>query len=143
MTFDTEEALLIAMGDALPELVENYVKPRAEGLLRRNINTRVYRSYTPTEYVRRWSLLNNIYSEITKTGGYSVDYDVTSTANTKPLSKNSGWTYYRGGFLYMLENGDMGFWRKGFPRPSIEPTQSEFDRGYLSSAIRTGIKSVF
>jgi len=141
MTFDTEEALLLAMGDALPELVENYVKPKGEGLLRQNIRSRVYGAYTPTEYVRRWSLLNMVKSEITRTGGYSVDYSVTSEASPAPPAR--GFVYQKGGFLFMLENGDLGFWRKGFPRPSISPTQSQFDRGYLSGAIRTGIESVF
>ena len=134
MEFETEEALLIAM-------VDNDVRERGEGLLKRNIYTDVYRAYSPSEYERRWSLLNKVRSEITKTGGYSVEYAVTSLADAAPPA--IGWRYQKGGFLYMLENGDMGFWRKGFPRPSISTTQSQFDRGYLSNSIRNGIKSVF
>ena len=143
MTFDTEEALLTAMAAALPELVNSYVKPKGESILRQNIEANVYGVYTPTgySYSRRGSLTKMVQSEITEPDEYSVDYSVTSAADAAPPA--IGWQYKKGGLLAMLEKGDMGFWRKGFSRPSISPTQSQFNRGYLNSAIRQGIKSVF
>lgn len=141
MLFDTEEALLAAMAEALPVLVKDYVKPEGESLLRKNINKMVYGAYTPSEYVRRESLTEMVRSEVSKKDAYTVEYSVTSTADAAPPA--IGWVYRKGGMLAMLENGNMGFWRKGFPRPSISPTQEEFDKGYLRSAIKKGIKSVF
>lgn len=141
MQFETEEALLAAMADALPDLVEIYVRPKGESLLKGNINKRIYAAYTPTRYVRSGELVSAIESETKKNGKYSVDYSVTSAADAAPPA--IGWVYRTGGMLAMLEKGNMGYWRKGFPRPSISPTQRQFNNGYLDKAIMKGIESVF
>ena len=144
----SEEELLIAASDAIRRIMENDVKKKGEEIFKANVEKYIYSAYSPSVYGRRHQIGNKTYSEITYAGNYSYEYEVTSTESTVSIYPNGEpyippFLYQKGGFVAMLDKGDLGWWRKKFPRPALTRTQSQFDRGYLSSAIRTGIKREF
>lgn len=136
---------------AIVQILKKDVAPVAEDILAKRIQIDIYDAYTPKSggffagkfytnaYRRRHELEKKIKS-------YMIDDKtllITSTANASK-SLVSGWSFqnrYDGAFLEMLEVGNMGVWRKGFPRPVVRNTQTEIDRSSLiKSAIKKGIK---
>ncbi len=149
--FSDWTSLVQAVNKKSVEILKKDVSPVAEEILKERIKDDIYDAYTPIEggyfagkfytnaYKRRHVLENKIKS-------YMINKDtllVTSTATaSKPLV--SGWSFhykYDGAFLEMLEVGDMGIWKKGFPRPAVKNTERQFESDKrISSAIKKGIK---
>lgn len=112
------------------------VSPIAEEILRERIVADIYAAYTPSYYQRRHVLEENIMSEVTAPGTLLV----TSTADASP-SLVPGYAFenrYPGAFLEMLDVGNMGFWRRHFPRPAVSMAQGVIDR---SAEIRRAIEA--
>jgi len=130
------DALVAQAQTKLDQVLQHDVSPVAEEILKDRIATDIYAAYTPAYYQRRHVLEQNITGELTKPGTLLV----TSTADASP-SFLKGYSFenrYPGAFLEMLEVGNMGFWRKDFPRPAVCRAQEEFVR---SSEIKRSIES--
>lgn len=151
-----EELLAAVNEDAQASIVNEVlmqdVAPIVEEMLLSHIQHDIYDAYTPVErgwfhnqtYPRRWTLLRreNLRSWILEDGVLAV----TSTAVPDgPVSKHYNKSFYdmeTGGFLAMLENGNMGFWSrmKGpLPRPALSRAQSEVDASQISGRIKHAI----
>ena len=118
------------------------VSPVAEKILKERIAEDIYAVYTPSYYQRRHVLEQNVESDLTGPGTLLV----TSTANASP-SIVPGYSFenrYPGAFLEMLEVGNMGFWRRHFPRPAVAMAQGIIDRSSeITRAITDGIRREF
>ncbi|MCL1953013.1 MAG: hypothetical protein FWF60_09325 [Oscillospiraceae bacterium] len=118
------------------------VSPIAEKILKERIAEDIYAAYTPAYYKRRHVLEQNVESDLTSAGTLFV----TSTANAAP-SIVPGYSFenrYPGAFLEMLEVGNMGFWRKHFPRPAVAMAQGVIDKSAeIKRAITDGIRREF
>jgi len=118
------------------------VSPVAEKILREHIAEDIYAAYTPAYYQRRHVLEQSVEGDLTGPGTLFV----TSTANASP-SLVPGYSFenrYPGAFLEMLEVGNMGFWRRHFPRPAVTMAQGAIDRSVeIRSAIEDGIRREF
>lgn len=141
-------------------ILEKYVKPVMQKILLEHIREDIYGSSpsssyagrpartpydkaglpAPKQYVRSYNLLDagNIVTELDGNTLYM-------TSNAQPPTVWSGsWSATEGGFLALLEGGDLGVWRKGFPRPALTNAQREVDRSQaIQSAIRKGFEEVF
>lgn len=133
------EAVSILLDDVLPVTKEVFKK---------HIQTDIYDAYTPTEngwvggktYERRYVLPDNIIFVLEN----SDTLVVTSAATaSKPIIR--GYTFEdreTGAFLHMIENGNMGIWKKGFPRPVVKNTEKDFETNKkIEAAIKRGIKN--
>ena len=118
------------------------VSPIAEKILKERIAEDIYAAYTPAYYQRRHVLEQSVEGDITSPGTLLV----TSTANASPflLKGYSFENRYPGAFLELLEVGNMGFWRKDFPRPAVAMAQEIIDRSAeIQRAITDGIRREF
>lgn len=143
--FSDWETLTAAVEKRVPAILTKDVAPVAEEILRKHIKSDIYDVYTPKEngwvhgstYQRRHILEDSIVAYVN--GDTLV---VTSTATASP-SVIYGWSFenrYAGAFLEMLETGNMGFWRKDFPRPAVSNAQKEIDKSdEITAAIQKGI----
>jgi hypothetical protein len=134
---------LVAQAQAKLDLVlQQDVSPVAEEILQERIAADIYAAYTPAYYQRRHVLEESIVSDITAPGTLLV----TSTADASP-SLVPGYAFenrYPGAFLEMLEVGNMGFWRRHFPRPAVSMAQGVIDRSAeIRRAIEAGIHREF
>lgn len=153
MSKDDELAdLELALQKVQAEILKKDVAPIVEKILKRHIKTDIYDAYTPQEnawvggetYKRRHSLQKNITSKILPDGSLLV----TSTAYAnKAIAAPTGFSFYDmevGGFLHMLEDGHMGIWKSGFPRPAVSNAQRETDESAeVRAAIEKGIQRIF
>ena len=118
------------------------VSPIAEKILKERIAEDIYAAYTPAYYQRRHVLEQSVEGDLTAPGTLLV----TSTADAAP-SLLKGYTFenrYPGAFLELLEVGNMGFWRKDFPRPAVAMAQNAIDRSAeIRRAITEGIRREF
>ena len=141
-------------------ILEKYVKPVMQEILLEHIREDIYGSSptssyagrpaktpydkaglpSPNWYVRSYNLLDagNLFTEIDGNTIYM-------TSNAQPPTVWSGsWSATDGGFLALLEGGDLGMWRKGFPRPALSNAQKEVDRSQaIRSAINKGFEDIF
>jgi len=136
-------ATLVEQAQAnLDNILRHDVAPVAEEILRDHIASDIYAAYTPAYYQRRHALERTIISYIE-----NGDTLMTTSAASASPSILPGYTFenrYPGAFLEMLEVGNMGFWRRDFPRPAVSMAQGEIDRSAeLRSAIKTGIQREF
>lgn len=126
--------------DIAKDVLMNDVAPVAEEILRRHIETDIYGAYSPPShgYERRYSLTRNIISKMVD------DTTLLVTSNAQPAYPHIGWASSGdGAFLQMLEVGNLGWWRKGFPRPAISNAQKEAeDSSAIREAIQRGIDRV-
>lgn len=151
--YDSWESLCAAIDGSVHEILMTDVAPVAEEILKKHIEKDIYGAYTPhnggyfagvkyeTPYHRRHVLEGAIQS--------IMDNPTTMTITSSASANQSlvpGYHFtnrYAGAFLQMLENGDMGIWRKGFPRPAVRNTQKEIDSSpKIERAIKNGIKRV-
>lgn len=134
------DALCDAAIDAVAAktILMDYVAPVVEDILRKHIDQDVYGAYSPTVYSRRGSLTAGVQSRMI------ADDELLVTTIAQPNRPASGWASSGdGAFLYMLEVGDLGWWRKGFPRPAISNAQRETDRSSaVERAKKAGIRQV-
>lgn len=148
--FSDWEALASAVDAKADNILKQDVVPVAESILKRHIKSDIYDVYTPKEngwvssdgqrttYQRRNILEDEVISLMS-----NKTLTVTSTAAASPsiIKGHSFRNRYPGAFLKLLESGNMGIWRGGFPRPAIKNTQAEFDTGTaIKSAVKRGIK---
>lgn len=149
MAYFADEASLIAALEAVPaDILMNDVNPIAMEIFRKHIGSDIYAKYSPTPngwvghttYQRRHVLEGGVFGEM-----QGMDtLNVTSNAPPGQSILGDPTTGADSGFLRLLENGNMGFWAKGFPRPVIPNVQKEYDSSSaINAAIRSGIKRLF
>lgn len=151
--YDSIEALVSAIekrSTAIAQRVlEKYAAPIAEEIVRQHIISDIYNAYTPKEngwvdtkgnrvtYQRRHDLENSLYYQFN-----GVD-EILITSNAKAnrsVGRQKFRHRYPGSFLELLESGNMGMWRGGFPRPAIAKAQAEIDGSTaIQKAIQYGI----
>lgn len=145
--FSDWDSLIKAVDDKAENVLKKDVAPIAEELLRKHIKSDIYDVYTPREnawvngstYQRRHVLEESITSFMSDKNTLLI----TSSATASPAIVN-GWSFhnrYPGAFLKLLESGNMGIWKRGFPRPAVSNTQDEIDQSpKIKSAIKQGIQ---
>ena len=116
----------------------DYVAPVVEEILRKHIESDIYGAYTPKFYERSYSLTANVRSQMIS------DDELLVTSTAVPNTPHAGWhSSGDGAFLYMLEVGDLGWWRKDFPRAAISNTQRETDSSTkVRQAMKLGVEQV-
>lgn len=146
--YEDWDSLTSAVQSRCKQILDKQVAPIAKRIVKKHIQTDIYDAYTPKEdgwvsggkretYKRRYSLLKRgtLYHTFIKDDEILVTNDV----HAMPAIVK-GWSFrhrYPGAFLKLLEIGNMGIWRGGFPRPAISNAQKEIDK---SSEIRKVIK---
>ena len=145
--FSDWESLVSAVDAKATQILQRDVAPVAEDILKKHIKSDIYDVYTPkpngwvngTTYQRRYALEQAVTTIVQDKHTILV----TSTATASPAVL-SGWSFhnrYPGAFLKLLEVGNMGIWRGGFPRPAVTNTQNEIDTSQeIKSAIQNGIQ---
>lgn len=150
--FDNWDSLVQAVSGTASKILKKDVAPVAEDILIKHIKSDIYDVYTPktngwvtsngvpTTYTRRHILESSVVSYLI---GNNDTLLITSRATASPSVVN-GYSFrnrYDGSFLKLLESGNMGIWRGGFPRPAVKNTQAEIDGSRkITSAIRQGIQ---
>lgn len=151
-TYGDWETLVAAAEKKVQRILKQDVSPVVEDIVKQHIQTDIYDVYTPKAgawlggtYKRRHALEENIIT-LFPTPSISI---TTSTATASP-SVVKGYSFrnrYPGAFLKLLESGNMGIWKNGFPRPVISNAQKNVDKslksGAIASAIKNGIKREF
>lgn len=146
---DNWDSLTDAVQKRCKEILDKSIAPVAKKIVQEHIVSDIYESYTPkingwvndkgqrATYQRRYSLTKrgSVYHK------FIAKDEILITSNTpasKPVVK--GWRFRNktGGFLEMLERGNMGIWVHGFPRPAIKNAQKEINK---SSEIEALIKA--
>lgn len=148
--FEDWESLIAEANRAVKRVLKNDVAPVAEDILRYHIMRDIYDAYTPKEgkwvggttYIRRHVLEDSI------TSFFEDDETLvtTSTATSSPsIVKGHRFRPWQvGGFLELIESGNTGIWRSGFPRPAVGNAQAEIDRSpVIQKAITQGLKREF
>ncbi len=145
--FSDWESLVSAVDAKATQILQRDVAPVAEDILKKHIKSDIYDVYTPkqngwvngTTYQRRHALEQAVTTIMQDRHTILI----TSTATASPAVL-SGWSFhnrYPGSFLKLLEVGNMGIWRGGFPRPAVTNTQNEIDTSQkIKSAIQNGIQ---
>ncbi|MBR4021284.1 MAG: hypothetical protein IKI94_01595 [Ruminococcus sp.] len=145
--FSKWDDLVNAVDNKLSVILEKDVAPIAEEILKKHIKSDIYDAYTPKEngwvngttYQRRHVLEEAVTSIMLDKNTVLI----TSTATASPSIVN-GWSFhnrYPGAFLKLIESGNTGIWKNGFPRPAVSNTQDEIDNSnQIASAIKRGIK---
>lgn len=145
--FSDWESLVSAVDARAAQILQRDVAPVAEDILKKHIKSDIYDVYTPkpngwvngTTYQRQHALEQAVTTIVQDKHTILV----TSTATASPAVL-SGWSFhnrYPGAFLKLLEVGNMGIWRGGFPRPAVTNTQNEIDTSQeIKSAIQNGIQ---
>lgn len=155
--FGDWESLVAAVESQFPAILEGYVKPVAEQVVLRHIFSDIYGATAPkagawvngTTYGRRYSLLSegNMYHEL-QDGGSTLM--VTSNAAPSPAIV-PGYSFHNrrpGAFLQLLESGNLGINKRGFPRPAITNAQNDIDSqlgspaSEIGAAIQAGLSSL-
>lgn len=148
--YENWEQLVFAANKKCVDVLEKDVVPIVKDIIIRHIDTDIYARYQQNPmgrwmggapYQRRYALKNlTVYH----TGANELT--ITSDAQASP-SVARGWNYqneYPGAFFMLLEKGDLGFFRKGFPRPAITNAQKEVDRSTrIKDAINNGLLREF
>lgn len=146
--FSNWESLINAVDAKAINILKKDVAPVAENILKKHIKSDIYDVYTPktngwvdgTTYHRRYALEQGITTIVQKDKHTIL---ITSNATASPAVLK-GWSFrnrYPGSFLKLLESGNMGIWRGGFPRPAVTNTQAEIDSSKkIENAIKNGIK---
>jgi hypothetical protein len=116
--------------------------PVAEEILRQQIQEKIYDAYTPMYYQRRHMLGRSVTSYLLEPGALFVTS--TAEANHSLLPGYAFENRYAGAFLELLEVGDMGFWRRHFPRPAVTGAQGVMEHDpKLRRAVEAGVKREF
>lgn len=141
------ESLVKSVNDKASKILEKDVAPVAEEILKEHIKSDIYDVYTPKEngwvdgktYERRNDLEDGVKSILQNNNTLCV----TSTTKASP-SVLDGYSFrnrYTGAFLKLLESGNMGIWKGGFPRPAVSNTEKDFEtNSEIKEAIKNGIK---
>lgn len=151
--FSSWEELCAAIDSCCKDILLNDVASVAKDILKKHIETDIYGAYSPksggwfagvlyeTPYSRRHALEGAI--EAIMDDPNTMTITSSASANQSLVPGYSFSNRYPGAFLQMLENGNMGIWRKGFSRPAVKNTQKEIDSSSkIQRAIKEGIKRV-
>lgn len=151
-TYDDWDKLVVAAQKRCSSILKDDVAPVAKEIVRKHIQSDIYDVYTPkpngwingSTYQRRYSLPKHMTGIVKDTLSYS-EILITSTALPSKSIFAPGFKSSRpGAFLEMLEKGDMGFWRKNFPRPAVSNAQDEIDKSKeIERAIQKGLDREF
>lgn len=151
--YEDWDSLIAAAEKNISVILKNDVAPITEEIVKSHIQSDIYYTYTPragrwvdgNTYQRRHVLEDSINSTFVSKGVLLTTS--TATASAPILNGHSFTNRYPGAFLKMLENGNMGIWKSGFPRPVISNAQLEIDNsiqdGAIRHAIENGIKREF
>lgn len=133
-TYNDWPSLIKGINAVCKLILSEDVAPVATEILKRHIEHDIYGAYTPIEngwvggqtYNRRGSLLTSPFH---KRFVGSNEILITSSARpSPPVVKGSVFEYRQpGAFLEMIERGNMGIWKKGFPRPAVSKAQEEIN----------------
>ena len=145
---DSWEALTDVVQQRCATILDKSVAPIAKKIVKEHIKTDIYDAYTPknngwvmkddrgkyvrTTYQRRNDLVKTVYSRMM---GSSTLFITSRAKVNTPISGK--FVHHEGAFLELLESGNMGRWKGGFPRPAIGNAQKEIDN---SSKIRQVIQ---
>ena len=142
------EELVAAVEAVVPKILTGYVADVAEDILLKHIVSDVYgvdrrspNGWFGSMYQRRHSLENSIDSFMETPDTLAV------TTQANPATSIFGGSVYgeNGGFLQLLESGDLGFLNqlgKSFPRPVVANAQSEISSSSaINAALQRGIQS--
>lgn len=144
------ESLVSGAQDACHTILDTDVAPIARDIVKKHIKTDIYDAYSPkpnawvngTTYQRRNLLTSSVYHKFIK------DDEILITSDA-PASKSvvKGYSFRNrrsGAFLSLLESGNMGIWRRGFPRPAIKNSQQEINTSdKVDKAIQRGLRREF
>lgn len=144
------EELASYVSSRVDEILLEDIAPVVENILLRNIETMIYEAYTPkpgawvngTTYQRRRLFADHMVYKIEEPGVLSV---TSNAVPSDPIVRGSAFVPYTdGAFLGMLEHGDMGIWKSGFPRPAVSSAQKETDDSLaVRIALRYGLDRLF
>ncbi len=146
--FCDESALLGSLENVAADILMNDVRPVAIEIFKKHIASDIYAKYSPkpngwvdhSTYQRRHVLEGGVFGEME--GADTLN--VTSNASPDPSILGYPTTGADSGFLRLLESGNMGIWKNGFPRPVIPNVQAEYNSSAeISAAIEKGIKRMF
>lgn len=151
--YNSYEDLVSSLESELSKVLEDYVTPVMTDILKRHIYTDIYQAYRPirggwvngSTYQRRYHLPDSLYS-IIRPNGDGVMAIVTSDESFTPIVKGYRFNnnYNPGAFLEMLEKGNMGIWKHGFPRPAVSNAQKEIDTSSeIKEAVKKGLNAIF
>lgn len=133
-TYSDWSSLINGMNAVCKIILSEDVAPVATEILKRHIEQDIYGAYTPAEngwvggqtYERRNSLLNSPFHK--RFVGKNEILITSSARPSPPVIKGSVFEYRQpGAFLEMIERGNMGIWKKGFPRPAVSNAQNEIN----------------
>lgn len=155
--FSDWESLVSAVDAKATQILQRDVAPVAEDILKKHIKSDIYDVYTPKEngwvlkaettasgrdkyvritYQRRNDLIDAVSSRMM--GKHTLFISSNAKVNTSLFGT---FQHHEGAFLELLESGNMGLWRGGFPRPAVTNTQNEIDTSHeIKSAIQNGIQ---
>lgn len=131
------------------QILKNDVAPIAENILKKHIKSDIYDAYTPKEngwvngttYQRRHIMENSVTSVFQNGNTLLVTTKKDVTASPSVIK---GWSFhnrYQGSFLKLIESGNTGIWKNGFPRPAVSNAQIEFGTSQeIKSSIKRGIQ---
>lgn len=131
------------------QILKKDVASVAENILKKHIKSDIYDAYTPKEngwvngttYQRRHIMEDAVTSVLQDHNTLLVTIRKDVTASPSIIK---GWSFhnrYQGAFLKLIESGNTGIWRSGFPRPVVSNTQAEFETSSeIKSAIKKGIQ---
>lgn len=147
------DSLVEAARSKCATILKNDVAPVAKEILKKHIQSDIYGVYTPKPngwvngqtYQRRHILESNIVERTSKTGRGATLLVSSYAPPSPPIINGYAFTNKGGGsFLKMLEVGNMGFWRKNFPRPAVKNAQEEINNSNeIKAAIQSGINREF
>lgn len=152
--FNEWDELVNAANGKVKEILKNDVSPIAEDILKKHIQTDIYNVYTPktngwvstvngqryrTTYTRRHVLEQSVTTIFQNDN--TIIITSTATASSPVIRGHRFYNNMPGAFLKLLEVGNMGIWKNGFPRPAVKNTQTEIDTSVdISTAIQKGVE---
>lgn len=123
-------------------ILQHDVAPIAKDILKERIEVDIYDAYTPAYYERRHVLEQGVESDLLASGILLVTS--TAAANDSLVPGYAFENRYLGAFLEMLEVGNMGFWRRSFPRKAVFMAQGIIERSSeVRRAIEAGVQREF
>lgn len=150
--YDGFPALAAGVNDVISDILYNggssSVAVAAKKIYLKHVQNDVYSAYTPKEgkwvggttYIRRYTLEHGAYVKMEDPTTLIASSDAEADDCVVPgyffSNENQG-------FLRLIESGNTGIWKHGFPRPFVTNAQKEFDSSSeISRAIQNEINRV-
>lgn len=150
--YDSFSALAAGVNSVVPDILYNggssSVATTAKEIYLKHVQYDVYSVYTPKEgkwvggttYIRRYTLEHGAYVKMedptTLIASSEAEADDCVVPGYYFSNENQG-------FLRLIESGNTGIWKNGFPRPFVTNAQREFDSSSkINSAIQKEINRV-